>query len=92
MLGVVFTGDRTLDLTEVPDPAPGPLNVVLEMKASGLCGSDLKLYRGAKGFQPCLARPQAAARSRSLPVTSHAGWSPRSGARFLPVTGISATG
>jgi threonine dehydrogenase-like Zn-dependent dehydrogenase len=49
MRGVVFTGDSTLDLIEFPDPVPGPRDVVLEIKASGMCGSDLKLYRPPKG-------------------------------------------
>lgn len=49
MRGVVFTGDRTLELASVPDPTPGPLDVVLDIKASGLCGSDLKFYRAPKG-------------------------------------------
>ena len=45
MRGVVFTGDRQIDLMEFPDPTPGFGEVVLEMKASGMCGSDLKQYR-----------------------------------------------
>ena len=49
MRGVVFTGNSTLDLVEVADPTPGPNDVVLEIKASGLCGSDLKLYRPPAG-------------------------------------------
>ena len=48
MRGVVFTGDRELDLRNFPDPEPGPGEVVIEMKASGMCGSDLKLYRRSK--------------------------------------------
>ena len=48
MQGVVFTGDRTLDLVSFDDPEPGPGEVVLEIKASGLCGSDLKFYRAPK--------------------------------------------
>jgi threonine dehydrogenase-like Zn-dependent dehydrogenase len=48
MRGVVFSGDRKLDFIEFPDPAPGPGEVVLEMKASGICGSDLHIYRAAK--------------------------------------------
>ena len=50
MRGVVFTGDRTIELAEARDPTPGPTDVVLEMKASGLCGSDLRFYRAPKGF------------------------------------------
>lgn len=48
MRGVVFTGDRDLELRNFPDPTPGPGEVVLEMKASGMCGSDLKFYRRSK--------------------------------------------
>ncbi|MCK8783604.1 zinc-binding dehydrogenase [Roseomonas sp. NAR14] len=49
MKGVVFLGDREVALMDFPDPTPGPGEVVLEMKASGMCGSDLKQYRRAKG-------------------------------------------
>lgn len=49
MKGIVFTGDRTVALQEFPDPTPGPDDVVLQMKASGMCGSDLKFYRSAPG-------------------------------------------
>ena len=53
MRGVVFLGDRKLAFQEFPDPTPGPGEVVLEIKASGMCGSDLKFYRpkgGAKAL------------------------------------------
>jgi threonine dehydrogenase-like Zn-dependent dehydrogenase len=49
MRGVVFTGNRALELMEFDDPAPGPRDVVLEIKASGMCGSDLHRYRAAPG-------------------------------------------
>ncbi len=49
MKGVVFLGERRTELREFPDPAPGPGEVVLEIKASGMCGSDLKFYRAAPG-------------------------------------------
>src|SRR2546429_529208 len=45
MKGVVFLGDRKLELREFPDPTPGPRDVTLEIKASGMCGSDLHNYR-----------------------------------------------
>ncbi len=48
MRGVVFLGERTLELMNFPDPTPGPGEVVLEIKASGMCGSDLKFYRPNK--------------------------------------------
>jgi threonine dehydrogenase-like Zn-dependent dehydrogenase len=49
MRGVVFTGDRQLEIREYPDPSPGPGEVVLAIKASGMCGSDLKFYRPPPG-------------------------------------------
>ena len=49
MKGVVFHGDRKLELINFPDPSPGPGEVILEIKASGMCGSALKFYRAAGG-------------------------------------------
>ena len=49
MLGAVFCGNRKVELRNFPDPTPGPGEVVIEMKASGMCGSDLKFYRSAPG-------------------------------------------
>jgi 2-desacetyl-2-hydroxyethyl bacteriochlorophyllide A dehydrogenase len=49
MRGVVFTGGRELEIMNFPDPTPGPDEVVIEMKASGMCGSDLHQYRRPKG-------------------------------------------
>src|SRR5687767_8403596 len=49
MRGAVFLGNRKVELRNFPDPTPGPGEVVIEMKASGMCGSDLKFYRSAPG-------------------------------------------
>jgi threonine dehydrogenase-like Zn-dependent dehydrogenase len=48
MRGVVFTGDREIELMTFPDPSPGPGEVIVEMKASGMCGSDLHQYRRSR--------------------------------------------
>lgn len=48
MRGVVFLGERRLEVREFPDPTPGPGEVVIEVKASGMCGSDLKFYRPSR--------------------------------------------
>ena len=48
MRGVVFTGERAIEMMEFPDPTPGPGEVVVEIKASGMCGSDLHQYRRPK--------------------------------------------
>jgi threonine dehydrogenase-like Zn-dependent dehydrogenase len=49
MLGAVFLGNRRIEVRKFPDPTPGPGEVVIEMKASGMCGSDLKFYRPPPG-------------------------------------------
>jgi threonine dehydrogenase-like Zn-dependent dehydrogenase len=49
MKGITFTGNRTLDVMNFPDPAPGPRDVILEIKASGMCGTDLGAYRSPTG-------------------------------------------
>lgn len=49
MRGAVFLGNRKLEVRTFPDPVPGPGEVVIQMKASGLCGSDLKFYRSPPG-------------------------------------------
>lgn len=62
MRGVIFPGDSKIDFITVPDPSPGPGEVVLEIKASGMCGSDLHFYRRSPnpskapiigGHEPC---------------------------------------
>lgn len=53
MKGVVFLGNRSLKLADFPDPAAGPREVVLDIKASGMCGSDLHIYR-ASGAETAL--------------------------------------
>lgn len=59
MKAVYFPGNRTTELREAPDPTPGPDEVVLEIRASGICGSDLHTYRSPAGspfiigHEPC---------------------------------------
>ncbi len=49
MRGAVFLGNRNIEIRTIPDPTPGPGEVVVQMKASGMCGSDLKFYRSPPG-------------------------------------------
>lgn len=49
MRGAVFLGNRNIEIRNFPDPAPGPGEVVIRMRASGMCGSDLKFYRPPPG-------------------------------------------
>ena len=46
MPGVVLPGDRQLEIREFNVPTPGAREVLIEIKASSLCGSDLRaIYR-----------------------------------------------
>ncbi len=49
MKGIVFLGNKKLELQDFKDPQPGPDEVIIEIKASGMCGSDLKFYRANSG-------------------------------------------
>jgi threonine dehydrogenase-like Zn-dependent dehydrogenase len=58
MRGLVFLGDRKLELRDFPDPRPGPGEVVVAIRASGMCGSDLRPYELGQssfvtGHEPC---------------------------------------
>jgi 2-desacetyl-2-hydroxyethyl bacteriochlorophyllide A dehydrogenase len=50
--GVIFSGDRGLEIVDLPKPRPGSGEVLVEMKASGVCGSDLRRYRRSAGEIP----------------------------------------
>lgn len=59
MRGVAFLGNRKVEVREFADPTPGPGEVVVKIRASGICGSDLNRYRapepsrGVTGHEPC---------------------------------------
>jgi propanol-preferring alcohol dehydrogenase len=46
MKGVVFPGDKKVEIREFPIPTPGPGEVLVQMKASAICRSDMSLYYG----------------------------------------------
>lgn len=54
MLAAVLHAPDDLRLEQVPDPVPGPGEVVLDIEATTLCGTDLRLISGAKtsGVRP----------------------------------------
>ena len=45
MKGVVMLGGREAEVRDFPVPRPGPNEVLIRMKRSAVCGSDLRLYR-----------------------------------------------
>ncbi|HLL66878.1 MAG TPA: zinc-binding dehydrogenase [Micromonosporaceae bacterium] len=53
MLGVYLPGQRRVVLADVEDPKPGHGQVVVKMRASSICGSDLRaIYREHLGRGP----------------------------------------
>jgi threonine dehydrogenase-like Zn-dependent dehydrogenase len=53
MLGAWLPGDGTVDVHEVAVPTRGPGQVLLRMRASTICGSDLRaIYHGHVGPEP----------------------------------------
>ena len=76
MKGVVFLGERKLEIRDFPDPEPGPREVVLEIKASGMCGSDLHAFsHGAElvaGVRAAAGSSCSILKSRSSSATSSA--------------------
>jgi len=61
MTGVVLPGNSTVAFREVDVPTPGPGQVLVRMKASSICGSDIRaIYRehlgkGPEGYQGVVA-------------------------------------
>jgi L-iditol 2-dehydrogenase len=51
MKQAVTYGPGEIGLADVPDPVPGPGEVVLRVSAAGICGSDLHFHRRAPGEQ-----------------------------------------
>lgn len=49
MRALVWHGGTELSLDELPEPAPGQEQVVLDVEVAGICGSDLHAYRGHPG-------------------------------------------
>lgn len=44
MRAAVLTEDHTFDTVDLPDPVPRPGDLVLQVRACGICGSDLKAH------------------------------------------------
>ena len=61
MIGAYLPGNSTAELREVPDPRAGHGEVLLRMKASTICGSDIRciyhehLGKGPEGYQRVIA-------------------------------------
>lgn len=56
MKALVYEGPWQMPLREVPEPEPGPGEVVVSVRAVGVCGSDVHGYTGSTGrrFPPMI--------------------------------------
>ncbi len=74
-------------VTEVPDPAPGPRDVVVEVAACGLCGTDLHILQGEFAPKlPIVPGHEFARRGGRCRLPGHRGGARRPGrGRPLPV-------
>ena len=43
MLAAFLPGNSTVELREIPVPTPGINQVLIKMKSSGICGSDVQV-------------------------------------------------
>jgi 2-desacetyl-2-hydroxyethyl bacteriochlorophyllide A dehydrogenase len=46
MLAAIITGPRCIEIAEVPDPTPAADEVVIEVAAAGICGTDVEIFEG----------------------------------------------
>jgi threonine dehydrogenase-like Zn-dependent dehydrogenase len=51
MQALVYTGPLTLELQDVPEPEPQPGEVVVDVGAVGICGSELEGFRSQSPFR-----------------------------------------
>ncbi len=49
MKALLLKGYKQLEITEMPDPQPGPGDVLVRVRACGICGSDVHGYDGHTG-------------------------------------------
>jgi L-iditol 2-dehydrogenase len=51
MRAIVHTGEASVELQELDRPAPGPEEVLVDVQAAGLCGSDAHAYTIDDGYE-----------------------------------------
>jgi 2-desacetyl-2-hydroxyethyl bacteriochlorophyllide A dehydrogenase len=51
MIAAVLRAPRSLTLSSVPSPEPGPTDAVIRVKAAGLCGTDYRIWTGERPVQ-----------------------------------------
>lgn len=57
MSAAVFHGGTDIRVVELPTPTPGPGEVLVRVRAAGICGSDVLAYRGRGPWQHTAENP-----------------------------------
>ena len=52
MKALVFHEPEHISVDEVPEPSPGPGEVLVRVGAAAICHSDIRVYRGLKHARP----------------------------------------
>jgi threonine dehydrogenase-like Zn-dependent dehydrogenase len=60
MKAALFYGGHDIRVEELPDPTPAPGEVLVRIRAAGVCGSDLHPYRGASPWGSLESGPRRA--------------------------------
>lgn len=68
---------RPIQLNEIPDPVPSPTQVVIDMRAAGLCHSDLMYMENGDRAMPFLPMTQEAHCRQPVRELSPRSWSRR---------------
>ena len=46
MKAAVFASVENMQMRELPEPVPGPEEVLIKVSACGVCGTDVHIYHG----------------------------------------------
>ncbi|MFQ5523508.1 MAG: alcohol dehydrogenase catalytic domain-containing protein [Acidimicrobiia bacterium] len=76
MRAVVYHGPADLRLEQIPDPDPAPGEVVLEVAAAGICGTDRHIVAGELGVGPGTVPGHEIAGRVSVVGEGVTGWEP----------------
>ena len=92
---IVFNGDETWELRDLPVPPPQPGGAILRVEATGLCHSDVDHFRGIVhtswgGEYPSIAGHEIVGRIETITPEAAAAWHIEEGER-VAVRGIVVT-
>ena len=70
MKAIVITGPHKLEIIELPDPVCTESEAVIHIETAGICGIDLRVWRGRdkRAAFPCIPGHEAVGRITSMPA------------------------